>query len=173
LATGPKAASANQKTLLIKGRNEREPATRNARTKFIRAARSPFSLRSFLMRAGERTARALAQRKSRRIRETQHANGVPFHTTKAPCHIPMATQTGPALRLALAGVQRRVTALIPKAKEVGGLSSVVLCNHHREASQRSEKNCMSAKFLCVSLGLGIGRMHTAIVARNAASSLSQ
>jgi hypothetical protein len=39
-------------------------------------------LTALLTRAGERTARTLLQRKYRRIRETQHANGVPFHTTK-------------------------------------------------------------------------------------------
>jgi hypothetical protein len=32
---------------------------------------------------------------------------------------------------------------------------------------RSEKNCMSAKLLRVSLGVGNGRLHKAIVARNA------
>jgi hypothetical protein len=41
------------------------------------------------------------------------------------------------------------------------------------ASQRSEKDCMSAKLLRASLGMGIGRLHTAIVARNDACSLSQ
>jgi hypothetical protein len=39
-------------------------------------------LTALLTRAGERTARTLLQRKYRRIRETQHANGLPFHTTK-------------------------------------------------------------------------------------------
>jgi hypothetical protein len=37
----------------------------------------------------------------------------------------------------------------------------------------SEKNCTSAKLLGVSLGVGIGQLHTAIVARNTACSLSQ
>jgi predicted RNase H-like nuclease len=39
-------------------------------------------LTALLTRAGERTARTLLQRKYRRIRETQHASGVLFHTTK-------------------------------------------------------------------------------------------
>ena len=84
----------------------------------------------------------------------------------------MATQTGSALWLALAGGHHRATAVISKAKAVGGHSSVVL-GKHITASQRSEKNCMSAKLLGVSLGVGIGRLHAAIVARNAACCLSQ
>jgi hypothetical protein len=47
------------------------------------------SLTALLARAGERTARALLQRKCRRARETQHADGVPFHTTnKTPTQPP-------------------------------------------------------------------------------------
>jgi len=45
----------------------------------------------------------------------------------------MATQTGSALLLALAGGHHRVTALISKAGVVGGQSSVVLSKHHRGA----------------------------------------
>jgi hypothetical protein len=37
----------------------------------------------------------------------------------------------------------------------------------------SEKNCISVKLLRVSLGVGIGRLHAAIVARNASCSLFQ
>ena len=43
------------------------------------------------------------------------------------------TQTGSALWLALAGGHHRVTAVISKAKLVGGKSSVVLSKHHRAA----------------------------------------
>jgi hypothetical protein len=75
----------------------------------------------------------------------------------------MATQAGSTLWLALTGGHHRITAAISKAYVVGGQSSVVLS----KASQRSEKNCMSAKLLSVSLGVGIGRLHTVIVARNA------
>ena len=57
----------------------------------------------------------------------------PQSARDAPCHIPMVTKTGSALRLALAGGHHRVTAVISKAKVVGGQSSVVLRNHHREA----------------------------------------
>jgi hypothetical protein len=51
----------------------------------------------------------------------------------APCHIPMTTQAGSALWLALAEGHHRVTAVISKAKVVGGKSSVVLSKHHRAA----------------------------------------
>jgi hypothetical protein len=64
----------------------------------------------------------------------------------------MATHAGSALWLALAGGDHRVTAVISRKKVVGGQSS----------SQRSEKNCMSAKLLRVSLGVGIRRLHTAM-----------
>ena len=57
----------------------------------------------------------------------------PQSARDAPCHIPMVTQTGSALWLALAGGHHRVTAVISKAKVVGGQSSVVLSNHHRGA----------------------------------------
>ena len=81
----------------------------------------------------------------------------------------MVTQTGSALWLALAGGHHRVKAVIFKAKVVGGQSSVefsVLIIEEREKS-------MSAKLLGVWLGVGIGRLRTAIAARNAACSLSQ
>jgi hypothetical protein len=82
---------------------------------------------------------------------------------------PNATQVGSAFWLALAGGHHRVTAVISKAKVVGGQSSVVFSKHHRGA----RKNSMSAKLLRVWLGVGIGRLHTAIAARNAARYLSQ
>ena len=57
----------------------------------------------------------------------------PQSARDAPCHIPMATQTGSALWLALVGGRHRVTAVISKAKVVGGQSSVVLSKHRRGA----------------------------------------
>ena len=81
-ATGPKAASANQKTLLRKRPKIKRAG--NARRKDKVHPRSALAvfLTALLTRAGECTARTLSQRKYRRIRETQHANGVPFHITK-------------------------------------------------------------------------------------------
>ena len=54
----------------------------------------------------------------------------PQSARDAPCHIPMVTQTGSTLRLALAGSHHRVTAVISKKKVVGGQFSVVLSKHH-------------------------------------------
>jgi hypothetical protein len=48
----------------------------------------------------------------------------------------MATQTGSALWLALAGGHHRVKAVIFKAKVVGGQFSVVLSKHHRKARKK-------------------------------------
>jgi hypothetical protein len=45
-----------------------------------------FFLMALLTRAGEQTARSLLQRKYRKIRGTQHANSVPFLTTKQNTH---------------------------------------------------------------------------------------
>jgi hypothetical protein len=42
----------------------------------------------------------------------------------------------------------------------------------KSIAEKREKS-MSANYLRVSLGVGIGRLHTAIVARNTACSLSQ
>jgi hypothetical protein len=85
-ATGPKAASANQKTLLRKRPKIKRAG--NARRKDKVHPRSALAvfLTALLTRAGECTARTLSQRKYRRIRETQHANGVPFHITKKNTH---------------------------------------------------------------------------------------
>jgi hypothetical protein len=47
-ATGPKADSASQKTLLTKGRKINRAGNAQRKHKFIRTARSPFSLRPFL-----------------------------------------------------------------------------------------------------------------------------
>ena len=55
----------------------------------------------------------------------------------------MVTQTGSALWLALAGGHHRVTAVISKAKVVGGQSSVVLSNHHRGARKLHERQASS------------------------------
>jgi hypothetical protein len=67
----------------------------------------------------------------------------PQSARDAPCHIPMVTQTGSALWLALAGGHHRVTAVISEAREVGGQFSAVLSKHHRGARKLHERQTSS------------------------------
>jgi hypothetical protein len=85
-ATGPKAHSANQKEAAYKRPKIKRAG--NAQRKQIVHPHSALAvfLTDLLTRAGERTARTLLQRKYRRTRETQHANGVPFSHHKQNTH---------------------------------------------------------------------------------------
>jgi hypothetical protein len=77
-ATGPKAQSANQKEAAYKRPKIKRAG--NTQRKHIVHPHSALAvfLTALLTRAGVRTARTLLQRKYRRTRKTQHANGVPF-----------------------------------------------------------------------------------------------
>jgi len=88
-AIDPKTDSANQKTLLTKGRKIKRAGNAQRKHKVHPHSALAVFLTALLARAGERTARTLLQIKYRRIRETQHANGVPFYTTnKTPTQPP-------------------------------------------------------------------------------------
>jgi hypothetical protein len=65
----------------------------------------------------------------------------------------MATKTGLALKLVLAGVQHIITAVNSKAEVVGGQFSVVLSKHHREARKAArEPHFFVSRFALVSGG---------------------
>jgi hypothetical protein len=78
----------------------------------------------------------------------------------------MATQTGPALWFKLAGGHYRITAVASKAVLVGGQSCLV-------STEVNTENCLIATIFRVSLGVGIGRLYTAIVKRSSVYSWSQ
>ena len=99
-------------------------ANRTARSAFVQLS-SAFTVFQYSVVLPNFSTESIKQSKAQ-IERPQSARD-------APCHIPMVTQTGSALWLALAGGHHRVTAVISKAKVVGGQSSVVLSNHHRGA----------------------------------------
>ena len=92
---------------------------------FFRLLTSAFTVFQYSVVLPNFSTESIKQSKAQ-IERPQSARG-------APCHIPMATQTGSALWLVLAGGHLRVTLVIPKAKVFGGQSSVVLGKHHRGA----------------------------------------
>ena len=111
-----------------------------------RARRFPYGL---LTRAGERTAKNVITDKYRRIRESQHANGVPFHTTNKtptqppfPLHSPSRGNLGRnGRRAAWAARPPRAArrAAVPVAGE-RGRTPQQRDNHIAQSTGRCESN---------------------------------